>query len=234
MAIAYVNGSTATQSNISTKQVVLNVPASVADGNLLVVVGVVNSSTATLNTVSGWTQLWAQRNATCNTAAWYRVASSEPASYTWTWSASGIGAFASGAWSGVSSSTVVEQYSAVNRSISSNSVTTPSGTPTQADWMLATYCDERSSSTGTTWSTPTGMSARATTSVTNTGVEVSVALFDTNAAVTGGNSYSYTSTPTSGTATGVAGIVGIMPPFTPPQPPQAQVIRQAVARSSFY
>lgn len=233
MAIAYVNGSSATQATAATKSLSLSVPTSTANGNLMIVVGVVDSSSATLATASGWTQLWATAKSTCNTGCWYRVASSEPSGYTWTWSANGVGAYVCGAWSGVGSSSVVEAYSAVGSSYTSGAVTCPSGTPTQADWMLAVFTDQRTSSSGTSWSTPTGLTARSATSVTGTAVEASVALFDTAAPVGAGSPYSYASTPTSGIASVVSGIVGIMPPFTGVMPLPVQ-LSQAVTRAAYW
>jgi hypothetical protein len=231
MAIAYVNGSTATQATSSTKSLTLSVPSGVANTNLMIVGGVVDSATATLSTTSGWTQLFAVTKGTCTAAAWYRVASSEPSSYTWSWTATGVGAYVCGSWSGVNSGTVVEAYSGTGISYLSGTVSTPSGTPSQADWMLAIYTDQRSGTTGTTWSTPSGLTARSATSVIGTAVEASIAFFDTAAAVTAGTAYSYASTPTSGTASVVSGIVGIMPPFTGVMPLPVNV-RQAVMRAA--
>jgi hypothetical protein len=233
MTIAWIAGTSATQATAATKSVVLSVPAGIANGNLMIVSGVVASNSATYTPPSGWTLLWSVIKSSCNNSAWYRIAASEPGSYTWTWSASAIGAWACGSWSGVGA-TAVEQYSAVGASSLSGAVTTLSATPSQPDWMLGAWADERGSTTGTTWTPGAGMTARIATSVTGTASEASVSLCDTNGTVPAGTPVTYQSTPTSGSVSTVAGICGIIPPFTqPPAPPHA-IVRQAVARSAVY
>jgi hypothetical protein len=82
MAISFVNSSTAVQNTASTT-ISINAPASVANGDLLILLVISNNGTWTAP--SGWTEWLASAN---NRAIYYRYASFEPTSYTITQSAS--------------------------------------------------------------------------------------------------------------------------------------------------
>jgi len=82
MALSTVNTTTAVQNTAATT-ITINVPSGVADGDVLVLM--VMSNNGTWTTPSGWTVWLANSN---NRAIYYRTASSEPASYTITQSAS--------------------------------------------------------------------------------------------------------------------------------------------------
>lgn len=82
MALSIVNTTTAVQNTAATT-ITINVPSGVANGNVLVLM--VMSNNGTWTTPSGWTVWLANGN---NRAIYYRTASSEPASYTITQSAS--------------------------------------------------------------------------------------------------------------------------------------------------
>lgn len=67
---------------------VINKPASTVDGDLLVAV-LSSSAARTVTTLSGWTLITNGTNTQCNTYSYYKIASSEGASYTWTFSSTG-------------------------------------------------------------------------------------------------------------------------------------------------
>lgn len=94
MAITQV-GSAVTQSNAANNvagNLVVNVPTGVQDGDVIVafVYKAVNA-THSLTAPGGWTQIGTNQDSTnIQASAWWRIASSEPASYTWTISSTGI------------------------------------------------------------------------------------------------------------------------------------------------
>ena len=77
MALSIVNTTTAVQNTASTT-ITINVPSGVANGDVLVLM-VLSNGGGTWTTPSGWTVLVASSQ---NRAIYYRVASSEPTSYT--------------------------------------------------------------------------------------------------------------------------------------------------------
>lgn len=84
MAIQFVNSTTAVQNSNSTT-ITINVPSGVANGQVLVLIATVGSVSSTWTTPTGWT-LWSAANA--GRTVYYKIASSEPASYTITQSVS--------------------------------------------------------------------------------------------------------------------------------------------------
>jgi hypothetical protein len=86
MAVAYVNETTSTTLGTGNTQGTINVPSGASNGNLLVC-AVQTGSASSAFTLSGWTTMiasWTDSNDSAG-ACFYRIASSEPASYTVTW-----------------------------------------------------------------------------------------------------------------------------------------------------
>jgi len=68
----------------SSSSMTVTVPSGVQDGDVLLAFFVCRDLQPA--TISGWTQIWnADRSTLDYYAAYYRVASSEPSSYSWTW-----------------------------------------------------------------------------------------------------------------------------------------------------
>lgn len=88
MAVAYA---TRTQTTGTAATTTLNVPASTVNGDLLITYINTGSGNASFTPPSGWTTLmsyWTDSNDS-SAQSWYRVASSEPASYVFSWATSG-------------------------------------------------------------------------------------------------------------------------------------------------
>lgn len=100
-------GTAVTNSNAAASvagNLVVNVPSGVQDGDLLIAcVYKALDSVHTLTAPAGWTQIGTAEEAPANINAsmWRRVASSEPASYTWNISSTGIWGVAQVAFRGV-------------------------------------------------------------------------------------------------------------------------------------
>lgn len=88
MAWSFVNKTDSSPSGTGTT-ITISVPASVANNDILVAVVAINSDTATLSAPGGWTAGpdVPVTGRSLRIALWWRVASSEPASYDWTVSA---------------------------------------------------------------------------------------------------------------------------------------------------
>jgi hypothetical protein len=179
MALSIVNTTTAVQNTAATT-ITINVPSGVANGDILVLM--VMSNNATWTTPSGWTVWLANSN---NRAIYYRTASSEPASYTITQSASQtasacmvacndaaidvMGTISANASPSVADSITttannafVFDYIAVNSA--SRTVTTPAGYTS-----LASDSDATSPSYALIYTTQTTAGATGTLSVTVSG-----------------------------------------------------------------
>lgn len=78
-------GSVLTLRTIQATTIVPTVPTGVVNGDLMIMIVVVNSTGGTITTPTGWT-LWS--NLAASKSIYYRIASSEPSSYTVTYSAS--------------------------------------------------------------------------------------------------------------------------------------------------
>lgn len=227
MAIAFVNVATA-QANSSTTSLAVNVPSGVVNGNLMITILELNAA-VTVTQPGGWTSVGngAPAQSGTNTLdAWWRIASSEPASYTWTFGSAKCNICAL-AYSGTTATPIETGAFGSN---TSPTATTGSITVSNNDWNIAIYSD-RDASAGSTWTTPTGTTSRA--GLLNTGTsEGSLAVFDTNAAVTAG-SYTYTSTSSTTQSTTVTGAIGILAAATGVAPPPF-LVRQAVNRAGTY
>jgi hypothetical protein len=181
----YVNSTTSVQ-NSSGSTITMTVPSGISNGNLLVMYVAMASNARTWTTPAGWTVGTAQDT---SRAVYWRVASSEPASYTVTHSgtetSSGvIIAYANAAWdtSGLAAQTAASPVTPVAITV---------GTTNSAIVYVASQI-----SSSLTFTTPTGYTARASDS---DATGPSMAVFD----ITGIASGSYTgpsTTPSSGTA----------------------------------
>jgi hypothetical protein len=110
------NSAGSTSGNLS-----VSVPAGVANGDVLIAcVYKALDDVHTLTAPGGWTQIGSNANASANiqSSVWRRTASSEPASYTWNISASGIWGVTQVAFRGV------DTVAPVNTSASANGTTT--------------------------------------------------------------------------------------------------------------
>lgn len=227
MAIAFVNAQTA-QLNAANTTLAVNTPTGIADGNLMITILELNAA-VTVTPPGGWTHLtgFAVTSGTNVVDGYYRVASSEPASYTWTFGSSKCNIGCLG-YSGTAAASPID-VSNCGTAASPTSVT-PSVTATAGDWVLSCFGD-RDAAAGSTWTTPTGTAARV--NLLNTGSsQGSLAVFDTNGTVAGGST-SYTSTASTTNSNNVAGIVAFLPlasgSFT-----VNTFVRQAVNRASTY
>lgn len=99
--VPFIGKDTAFRSSAGTS-ITVNVPAGVEDGDLLILhIGIHDVAAAGI-TATGWTSIRSDHNAGgANSFLFYRVASSEPASYSPSWGASRYAAAAITAWRGV-------------------------------------------------------------------------------------------------------------------------------------
>lgn len=179
--ITLVNITTAVQ-NTSSTTITINVPSKTANGDLMILVATVGSVTSTWTTPSGWT-LWGNNG---GRTVFYRIASSEPASYTLTQFANitssaciltyrnaaidVFGAYSSNSNPSVAPSITTTANNAVvldyvaNRTIGSVTFTTPTNfTPLVSDsdatnpsYAVFSRVQATAGSTGTATSTPSG------------------------------------------------------------------------------
>lgn len=134
MAITFVNEAHA---NGSGGTVTVNVPAGVANGDVMV--AFIHASDVSATTPTGWTSLiTTQPRSGEDFALYYRVAASEPASYTWTW---GAGSFVGSivAWRGVSVGTPIDVTAAAGTAVTSGTtVVAPTRTTVTNNALLIT------------------------------------------------------------------------------------------------
>ena len=166
-----------------------SVPSGTADGDLMLAVVMVELADATITAPGGWTLLFktALSTRTHTQAVYYRTASSEPASYTWSWSSAECGV----AILTYRNAAVPTNYNSQVNNTSTANCQSPSLT-VSAIGSLALWIG--SSMYGTTWSPPANyterLDQRTSTASTNMSMSVAERLF--------------TATGTTGTATGTA------------------------------
>ena len=103
MAITRTLTATTAQLNSAGTSLAINVPSGISNGDVMITVLELNAA-VTITQPGGWTNVgsgFPVTNGTNVLDAWYRVASSEPASYTWTFGSAkcNIGCIAySGRW----------------------------------------------------------------------------------------------------------------------------------------
>ncbi len=166
MAITFRAGSPGTGSSSS---LTVNVPSGTANNDVMVAaIGVQAGigSNASITAPSGWTQQGTtqQTNGVISLAVFTRVASSEPASYTWTFGGGSTGS--SGiilSYTGVSTSSPLDGSAAFSKDTSGSTAHTgPSYTPGSSNTAVVAGCAE--ASTGT-WTVSSAFTSRETTSV---------------------------------------------------------------------
>lgn len=223
MAITYVGSTTAGTNGAGTAT--LNVPAGVQDNDLMLVWAGVDSGTANISATNttwaptGWTKLRYDNDGSSVTVGlicYYRIASSEPASYNWTAPGSDI-ALICRAYRGVDTTTPIETSNgATANGTTATTINAPTITPTGTTDLLLLAC--ATDQGGGTPATIT-INADATGTVTNclsTGGLVRIAVNDGQLV---GNSATGTITSTASSATNWAGQqIALKPASAPTQP----------------
>lgn len=129
-------------------------PSGVIDNDLLIVILAVGSAGSTVNTVpTGWTLATPRVDdgTDQNVYFYWKLASSEPASWDWVFAAGEIGTWVATAWTGAHQTTPVNQVSGAGTAAGTDHVT-PSITPTVDNCMLFAVASLDTTAT-TTWST---------------------------------------------------------------------------------
>lgn len=188
MAFTFRAATTALATNATS--VVINTPAGVVDGDLLVL-SVGQSAIGRTVTATGWTLIRSTQVGFTNIFnTYYLVAASEPASYTIGFNASTTVAMAIVAYSGGGNNPSLDADSGQANGTASLTVTTPGVTPAHANVLLV-WGGLGGHSTGTsTFTPPTGMTERAdiTTIAGSQNPDISVAdAVYNNAGVATGN-----------------------------------------------
>ncbi|MFE5140323.1 hypothetical protein ACFRDV_22045 [Streptomyces fagopyri] len=231
MAISFVAAATGVTSQITDTTLACSVPSGTANGDVMIALISRPSSSATVTTQAGWTIISgfpiSNTNGTVLTG-FYRVASGEPASYTWAFS-TGKCCIATMSYRGVDTVTPVHKSAAAADTTTRTGHTSPSITTTIANcWTIGGFCD-RGTSSSSTWTTPSGLTSRASLGTTGTS-DNSLAVFDSNGALAAG-AYSYASTASQSLSTAAMCTLALAP--APPTPPaQPVILRQAMARSA--
>jgi PKD repeat protein len=172
----------------------VQIPNSAQAGDVLLLFLTQNSSTATVNTPSGWTLIESVDGNGVRGRAWSRTATQGivGTNVTVTMSAAVKAVLSVAAYrSTIGSPTVSDSAGSVTNS-SASSHTTPSVDVAGANSWLVSYWGEKSSVT-TTWTLPADTTSRTTATATGSG-KVSAILGDSNAAVETGTATGRTAT----------------------------------------
>ena len=143
----------------ATLSLVITKPAGTVDGDLLVAF-VANNTAATITAPAGWTLIVSQARATNSLqAAWWRIASGEPADYTFTQTVSGS---LSGSIHRISGhhATPVDVSAAAASTAQDTAPTAPTVTTTAADTLLV-YSASAEAAAQASITAPAGMTERA-------------------------------------------------------------------------
>lgn len=164
MAIAFRSAATAANGAAPTSLVV-PAPAGTADGDVLVAFVVISADQTIATVPSGWTLLDDQSTGIatgdCRHAVYRKVASSEPASWTWGWSAAADCAVVVVAYSGVSAGAPVNTSAYQAMVGSTTSHVAPSVTPSVASTVtLSAFGANPFYNGDTTFSLPSGLTVR--------------------------------------------------------------------------
>lgn len=180
MAVAYRSSTSANKVASSGQNLVLNVPAGTVDGDVMVAY-VLTATGTTAATQASWTALDNQTGGP-TAASFYRIASSEPASYTFTvvdaQSSNGLIV----TYSGTHATTPINQHSAWNRLTSTANATANTVTPSVDNCMIL-YLAGAGTSTAIT--PPAGYTERVDFVVASTANVELAELLQTSAAATG-------------------------------------------------
>lgn len=156
MAIAFRQKAIAGSSSGVTS-VVLAVPTGTVDGDVMVAVVELSLSAQTVSTPSGWTAL-DSANTGPTVATFRKVAASEPANYTFSWSGSAVVSGSIASYSGCNTSAPVNAHGALNRTVGSTTVTANSVT-TSVDGCMVLFVG--GINTNSAWTGPTSYTQRA-------------------------------------------------------------------------
>lgn len=203
------------QNNAGASSLVVNTPAGVVDGDYMALLVAQNNTTTTLSALSGWSDVpgpaWPVSDSNSRMWARYRIASSEPASYTLSWGAGTPKSIAAIiAYSGVDTTTPHDANAVATNETNATGTThsTPSlTTVTDQAWLLSFFADR--GGTGNTWTPPSGDTERVDASVTGTS-QCSCEINDTNGGVAVG-SYSKTATPATWLADATMALIALRP-----------------------
>lgn len=211
-AIAFRSAASRDQ-NGSAGSITINVPTGTLKGDVMIAVIAVRPYTVTITAPGGFTLVDRQDNPNGNTnvlAVYRRVASSsEPASYTWSFSSNTGNAGGILSFSGVDNPNPIDASGGVLTTSSSTSINAPSVTTTVADTMIVTGHEYASSRR---WTPPSGMAEAfdvASLAVNNAGGIATVGSYKAQAAI--GATGTLTAT-TSGDADTGAGITVALRP----------------------
>ena len=157
-SIAY-RSSTSKNLNDTASSIVVNKPAGVIEGDVLIASIAVRPETLTVTPPSGWTLVVRQNNsiATVNAVLIYsKVAgASEPSTYTWSFSVGSTGSVGSiSAFTGVDLTDPINTYGSFADTIASYSIVAPSITTTVDGAMILTT---HVTSSSNDWTPPSGM-----------------------------------------------------------------------------
>lgn len=154
--------------NIDEPSVAVNVPTGTTNGDLLLAAASVSLG-ATITAPAGWTLIRSDNNggvaaSSIKTSLYYRVASSEPASYTWAATEGSASAIRlrviQAAYSGIDTTNPIDSNSGqcTVPAGSTNQVTSPTVTPTITNgFLVAVWANNASGAT--TFTEPGGMSS---------------------------------------------------------------------------
>jgi len=146
-----------TDLNASSLTLVINVPTGTVNEDVMLAGIAIRPNTAVITAPAGWTLVLRQNTAlvTANSLAVYRrVASSEPASYTWSFDSSQGSAGGIISFSNVNTVSPVDVSGGSSTSAATVNIDAPSVTTTQVNTMLVTF---HGFSSAERWSPPSGM-----------------------------------------------------------------------------
>lgn len=160
MAITYRTSNTAINAGSGSTSKPCNAPASIASGDFLLAFLAIGTPNATASS-SGWTQVESLNGNSQRTIIFYKVAgSSEPASYTFTTSATSWTDIAILRYDGQASSSAYDISSSTYNSPATTTPATPSITTARANNLLITIFSDLNASGLTNPAAPTGETRR--------------------------------------------------------------------------
>jgi hypothetical protein len=202
-AIAFVAETTVASNNTAVTSLAINVPTNANSDLLLLFVGENAGTNSTVNTPAGWTPMtgspWDNGGA-AGLAIFYRIASSEPASYTITLTAAAKVTAAMLSYSGVSASAPFDGNAAESNTSANNTATptTPSISVTASDVAVSVISTINTDAMSTV--SPGTIRADA-----NGNTPAAVAVADAAITITGTQGFSWTMINNEGTASGSQG-----------------------------
>ena len=153
MAAGYRSITTGAMTGGGASGITLTKPAGTTDGDFLLTRVALHSGTATVNTLAGWTGFISiVYNTNMHEQLFWRIASSEPASYAWTFSTNARGVAEVVAFTGVNA---IDTNNNTNTTATSTLVA-PSLTALTANEMLVCFFSQADGA-GAPFSQPTGM-----------------------------------------------------------------------------